>query len=171
MPGSKKPGWVEWKSCPARAVTMEDLRPGGPLCLRDNIPAEDIFPWHEQLPEFEKVVFGQFEARLKDRRMAAAKDAHRAMQEQQRFEHDRSLHPRQTHNERGELALDAHPAKLSLRQDTESKSRLLAAHSAPGKLQASRPERASFKPQKLGGRARQEIRLQRCLHCLKKLKR
>jgi hypothetical protein len=145
---------------------MEDLRPGRPLYLRNNIPAEDIFPWYKQLPAFEKVVFSQFEARLKDHRIAAAKDVHRAMQEQQYFEHDRSLHPRQTHNEKGELVFDMHPAKLLLRQDIENKLHLTT-YNTPGKLQASRLEYMLFKPQKFGGRIWQEIKLQKYLHYLK----
>ncbi len=67
--------------CPARAVIMEDLRPGGPLYQRDNILAEEIFPWYKQLPAFEKVVFDQFKACLKDHRLAAAKDYNRALHE------------------------------------------------------------------------------------------
>ena len=44
---------------------MQDLRPGGPLYLREHIPAEEIFPWYKRLPAFEDVVFDQFKDRLK----------------------------------------------------------------------------------------------------------
>jgi hypothetical protein len=111
--------------------------------------------------------FGQFQARLKDHRLAAAKDVHRAMQEEQCFEHDRSLHPRHEHNEKGELVFDMHPAKLLLRQDVENKLHLLTAHNTPRKLQASRPEHLLFKPQKFGECIWQEIKVQKYLHCLK----
>jgi hypothetical protein len=133
---------------------MEDLRPGRPLRLCDDAPAEDIFPWHKQLPAFEKVVFSQFEARLKDHRMAAAKDVHRA------------THPRQTRNEKGELVFDMHPAKLLSKEDIENKLHLTT-HNAPGKLQASRVECKLFKPKQFGERTQQEIKLQKRFHCLK----
>ena len=65
---------------------MEDLRPGGPLRLSNDALAEDAFSWCKQLPALEKVAFGQLKACVEDHWMAAAKDARRVMQEQQRFD-------------------------------------------------------------------------------------
>jgi hypothetical protein len=62
---------------------MEDLRPGGPLYQCNNILAEDIFPWYKQLTAFKNVVIGHFKACLKDHWLAAAKDLHQALQEEQ----------------------------------------------------------------------------------------
>jgi hypothetical protein len=165
MPASKKPGWVDWMKCPARAVIMEDLRPGGPLYQRDNILAEEIFAWYKQRPAFENVVIDQFKARLKDHRLMAAKDSHRALQEEQYLVQDRQLYPRQPYNERGEPKFDMHPAKLLLREDIKNKVHLTT-HKAPRQLQNSRPEYLLFKPKKFDERIRQEIKLQKYFHYL-----
>jgi hypothetical protein len=144
---------------------MEDLRPGGPLYHRDNIPAEDIFPWYKQLPAFETVVLSQFKARLKTHRTAAAKDTHRALQEEQYLEHDQRLYPRQPYNERGEPKFDMHPAKLLLREDIKNRVHLTT-HKTSRLLQQSRPEYLLFKPKKFAERILQEIKLQKYFHYL-----
>jgi hypothetical protein len=166
MPRSKKPGWVDWKKCPAREVIIMDLQPGGPLYLRENIPAEDIFPWYKQLPAFKDVVLDQFIDRLKDHRKAAEEDQLRAMQQQQYMEHDRRVYPRQPYNERGEPVFDMHPAKLLLREDIKNKLHLTT-HQTPGKLYGSRLEYKVFKPEKFTERILQEIRRVKYFHYLK----
>jgi hypothetical protein len=144
MPVSKKPGWVDWKKCPAQAVIMEDLQPGRPLYQRDNITAEEIFPWYKQRPAFADVVFDQFKDRLKDHRLKASKSTCLAIQEQLYFEHDRTLYPRQSHNERGELVFDMHQAKLLLREDIKNNLHKTM-YRTPKQLQASRAEYKPFK--------------------------
>ena len=67
---------------------MQDLRPGGPLYLREHISAEEIFPWYKRLPAFEDVVFDQFKDCLKDHRKVAEEDQHMAMQQEQCMNHD-----------------------------------------------------------------------------------
>jgi hypothetical protein len=150
---------------PARAVIMQDLRPGGPLYQRDNITAEEIFPWYKQLPAFSDVVFDQFKPRLKDHPLAATKSTHLAIQEQQYFEHDRRLYPRQSHNERGELVFDMHPAKLLLREDMKSNLHITT-YKTPAQLQASRAEYKLFKANKFAEHIRQEIKLQKYFNYL-----
>jgi hypothetical protein len=145
---------------------MKDLQPGGPLYQRDNILAEQIFPWYKQLPAFESVVIDQFKARLKDHQLAAAKYLHLALQEGQYLVRDRQLYPRQLYNERGEPVFDMHPAKLLLREDIKNKLHLTT-HKKPRQLQNSRPEYLLFKPNKFAERIRQEIKLQKYLHYLK----
>jgi hypothetical protein len=166
MPASKKPGWVDWMKSPAQAVIMEDLRPGGPLYQRDSILAEDIFASYKQLSAFKNVVIDQFKACLKDHRLMAAKDLHRALQEEQYLAQDRQLYPRQPYNERGEPKFDMHPAKrLFKREDIKNKVHLTT-HKAPRQLQHLRPEYLLFKPKKLDERICQEIKLQKCFHYL-----
>jgi hypothetical protein len=166
MAPSKKPGWVDWRTNPGRAVVIQDLRPGGPLYQRDNITAEEIFPWYKQLPAFADVVFDQFQARLKDHRLAASKSTHLAIQEQQYLEHDRRLYPRQSHNERGELVFDMHPAKLLLREDIKRNVHLTTYKTA-AQLKASRAEYEPFKDNKFAERIRQEIKLQKYFNYLR----
>jgi hypothetical protein len=144
---------------------MEDLQPGGPLYQRDHITAEELFLWYKRLPAFENVVIDQFKARLKDHRSTAAKDTHRALQEEQYLVKDRQLYPRQPYNERGELKFDMHPVKLLLREDIKAKVHLTT-HKTPRQLQNLRPEYLLFKPIKFAERIRQEIKLQKYFHYL-----
>jgi hypothetical protein len=48
MPLSKKPGWIAWRSCAARAIIMRDLLPCGVLFERDTVSAEDLLPWYKE---------------------------------------------------------------------------------------------------------------------------
>ena len=89
-------GWINWKTCPAREIVMSDLRPGGALYQRDNITAEEIFPWYQNKPGFEKVVFSQFKARLATHRQAACVDLHRAVQSSIWSTIENSFHGRPT---------------------------------------------------------------------------
>jgi hypothetical protein len=47
---------------------MADLERGGILHRRDHISAEEIFDFYKRLPQFENVVWSQFEVRLKAHR-------------------------------------------------------------------------------------------------------
>ena len=163
MPQSKKPGWVDWKGCPARQVIIDDLCPGGVLHNRDFITAEEIFPWYKQFPAFKDVVLDQFKARLKDHRKAAAKDLHKALQHQQFFEHDREIYVRETHNERGEPIFDLSPARILLSEDVKNK---IHERMSARQLQDSRKEYQIFKRKVFSDRIRQEVRLQKYHHYL-----
>ena len=162
---SKKPGWIDWRSCAARQIIIDDLQKGGPLYQRDNISAEDIYAWYKKFPAFENVVLDQFTERLKDHRAQANKEQFRALQEEQYWIRDRKLYPRQPKNERGELVFDMTPAKMLLREDIKNKLHLTK-HKTARKLQKSRPEYQLFKPEKFKDRIHQEIRLQKYHHYL-----
>ena len=103
MPISKKPGWIAWRSCAARAIIIRDLLPGGALFERDAVSAEDILPWYkEKYPEqFGIVVLDQFKVRLESHRKQASEEYAVAQQEEEYFAHERKFYPRKTHNERG----------------------------------------------------------------------
>lgn len=166
MPRSTKPGWVDWKKHPAREIILQDLEHGGPLHQRDNISAEDIFPWYKKKPAFADVVFEQFKARLKDHRKAVNEVRHRSLQEKMYVEHDRLLNPRQTHNERGELVFDMHPAKLLLRDDLQN-NLLGTKFKTVRKLQDSRPQYLEFSRKTFHGRVRQEIKRSKYFYSLR----
>ena len=163
MPRSKKPGWIDWKSCPGRQVLIDDLRPGGVLYNRDYITPEEIFPWYKQFPAFKDVVLDQFKARLQDHRKAAAKDKHKSLQQQQHLEHDRHLYPREAHNQRGEPIFDMSPARFLLAEDVKNK---LHERMSARELQDSREEYGIFKRKIFSDRVRQEVRLQKYYHYL-----
>ena len=165
MPKSKKPGWIEWRNCPAREILIQDLGPGGPLHNRDHILAEEIFVYYKQTPAFKDIVLDQFKAHLKDHRRAAGELLHRSMQEQQYFEHDLPLYPRQTHNERGQLVFDLSSAKMLLREDIKQNLHITKYPTA-AKLKESRIEYKPFGSKKFSDRIRQEVKRNKYFHYL-----
>lgn len=78
---------------------------------------------YKSLPEFieEKVQFDQFKERLKGHREQITKKKLFSAKQMEAFLHHQSLHPCRTHNDRGELIFDMHPAKAKLRQDVKAK--------------------------------------------------
>jgi hypothetical protein len=141
------------------------LRPGGPLHLRDNITAEELFPWYKKIPAFQNVVLGQFKARLKDHRKVAAKESQQAMQEEMYMVHAMAHYLRQTHNEKGDIVFDMHPSKLLLREDIKANLHLTT-YKTHGKLKASRTEDHPFDPKVFSDRVCQEIKRNKYFHYL-----
>jgi hypothetical protein len=160
----RNPLFIDWRNSSARAVLLQDLEPGGILYQRDNISEEEAWEFYKQLPQFDEVVWSQFQARLKDHRKQAGEQIHRAAQEEQYMIHDRQLHPRQSHNERGEPVFDMSPAKALLREDIKQK---LHTTMTPAKLQASKQAYQPFKPEIFRARIYQEVRLQKYFNYLK----
>ena len=101
-PQPKNPLWIKWRTSPARAIIMEDLEQGGILHKRDNISTEEAWNFYKTLPQFKEVIWSQFEVRLKAHRQQASGRLHQSIEEEQDLARDRQLHPRQSHNHRGE---------------------------------------------------------------------
>ena len=68
-----------------------------------------------------KVPFEQFEARLRDHRDQAKEKWLRSATEEMAMVHDRRLHPRKTHNDKGEKEFDMSEAKFLLRKDAKDR--------------------------------------------------
>ena len=152
---SRRTGWIDWKNSAAREILMEDLEPHGWL-YENNDDAVVIYEVYKHLQsEFADVSFDQFEARLKAARQQCAIRRARSREELMALEHDRRLHPRNTHNERGERVFDMDPAKLLLREDVNNK---VHERMKPQELWASRPEYMNFKLKLFRPRIYQEIR-------------
>jgi hypothetical protein len=167
MARSKKPGWINWRSAPARTIILEDLLPGRPLFEKDNVSAQDLLVWYqERYPDqFGAVVLDQFEVRLKDHRKASLKDYARAQEEEKYLAHDRQFYPRKTHNERGEPVFNLSPAKLLLREDIKDRLHMTIYKTAR-KMWASRSEYKIFKIEIFKDRFLQEIRRSKYIHYL-----
>jgi hypothetical protein len=115
MPSSKK---FDWRYSDAKKIVMADLEEGRLSLDENEVSAEAAFAVYKTLPEFEKVCFEQFEARLKAHRELVAKKIQQSIVEESAFQHNLLIHPRnETHDRRGKLIFDRHPAKLLLRQD------------------------------------------------------
>jgi hypothetical protein len=120
-----KNGFIDWKKSAARELLLEDLEPPkGWLYGVDTLDAKYVYDYykagHEEI--FEEVPFSQFETRYNEAIKNASKRRARSTEEDAMLEHDRRLHPRQTHNHRGEPVFDMdEEAKAQLGEDIKNK--------------------------------------------------
>jgi hypothetical protein len=157
---TKKEDWIKWRDSPAKAVLMDDLRRG--VLPRDSqaLTAEQAWPFYRRMPEFKKVCFSQFKARLKDHRSQVTKQWRLCQEDEEAFRKDQKRGYRNTrsHNRRGELIIDLSPIKELIREDVQDgKHRGLT----PLQFQSTRPEYGQLKPEKFKDRIYQEIRRQK----------
>ena len=156
---SKKPGWIDWAKCQAKWIILDDLAEGFVSLDAKEDPAESVWEYYRDLPEFSgpPVVFEQFKERLRDHRKQVLKCYKRSKREMEALAHDRALpgHERTDVNKRGELVFDLHPAKLLLWQDVlEEKHKGMF----PSEFQATRFEYMLFDSELFKGRIYQEER-------------
>jgi hypothetical protein len=123
-----------------------------------------IWDFYKRLPQFEKIVWSQFEVRLKAHRKQASERDHRSMQEEHYLARDRQLYPRQSHNHRGEPVFDLSPAKFFFYART-SRTRFIP-RKQPSELQASREEYKPFKSEKFKCQIYQEVRRSKYIYYL-----
>jgi hypothetical protein len=155
MPRSTTPGWIDWKTAPAREILLADLEPGGILNDRDDMSEELVWEFYRELPEFWKVVFDQFKKRLRDHRKQATSARVMAKRDKAALKHDRELFPRQKRNTKGELVFDLHPAKALLRRDIKNN---LHEEMKPSALRRTKREYRAFKLRIFEHRVYQEVR-------------
>ena len=163
MPPSTRSGWINWNHSKPQKILLRDLEPGGPLHEMDHIPARDVFTYYKQFPEFDKVVFSQFEVRLEGHRGTSERDRKIAARDREAMLKDRRLLPRSRMNERGELVFDLHPAKKLLRKDVKNK---VHEQMPPSAMRQSRPAYMKFTLKIFTHRIYQEVRRQKFLHFL-----
>ena len=84
---------------------MHDLGIGEILHLKDHVTAEAAPEFCSKEPQFAKVPFEQFEARLRDHRDQAKENWLRSATEEMAMVRNRRLHPRKTHNDKGTKCL------------------------------------------------------------------
>ena len=123
--GKQKNGEIDWKQSAAREILLNDLEPPkGWLYGLDNLPAEDAYTYYKARYEdiFELVPFKQFQRNYNKAIQKAAKRRARSAQEEGWLKEDRKLHPRKTHNNRGEPVFDMDvEAKKQLTDDIKNK--------------------------------------------------
>jgi hypothetical protein len=129
----------------------------------DHVSAEDLFDWYKKMPEFEKVVLGQFKARLADHQRQSGRDREMAKRDDEACRKDRELSPRKARNTRGELIFDLHPAKHLLRMDVANGVHHLM---YPKQMQQTRPAYMEFQSKIFKERIYQEERRKRFLNFL-----
>lgn len=162
----KRTGWIDWKNSAAREILMEDLEQGGWLYGKDEDARTVFDAYQHRQPEFADIPFSQFEVRYNDAIAKAAKRRARSAQEEEWMKHDRRLHPRQTHNHRGEPVFDMdEKAKEALREDVKNKLyRILE----PRELWELRKVYQKYDPNIFRQRIYQEIRRNKYLNYLEK---
>jgi hypothetical protein len=120
----KKNGRIDWKKSAAREILLEDLEPPkGWLYGVDNLDAKLVYDYYKHRHEeiFELVPFAQFKTRYHEAIKIASKRRSRSAEEEAMLNHDRGLHPRQTHNHRGEPVFDMDVmAKAQLSEDIQN---------------------------------------------------
>jgi hypothetical protein len=155
---------IEWRNSAAKLIIFMDLEEGLLPVDENKLSAQDAWDLvYKHIREFQNVPFAQFKARLKDHRAKVQTELNRACDDELAFAHDRRLHPRQTHNRRGELVFDMTPAKELLREDIKNKKH---EGMTPLSFQASRQEYYQFKPRQFKERIYQEVRYQKFLNYL-----
>jgi hypothetical protein len=164
MPRSKKEGWISWRGSEARTVLMGDLIDGILPVEASRITAEEAWEVYKTMDEFAKVVFDQFNERLKDHRKQVGENKIRAAKELDALMHDRRAFPRQTFNHRGQLVFDLHPAKLLLRADVKAGKHLTM---TPEELQLTNGSYKMFEPDIFRQRIYQEVRRSKFVNHLK----
>jgi hypothetical protein len=165
MPRSKKPGWIDWVNSAAREIILEDLEPSGYLFEKDDIPASIVWEHYKKLPEFSgpPVVFDQFQTRLKDHRVQAARRLKASKQEQKMMQHDWKLYPVKYCNHKNELVFYYHPAQECLRDDViKGKHKTMNL----SQFHASRKEYKEFDRKVFYHQIKQEIRRQKFVNYL-----
>lgn len=161
----RRPGFIDWAKSRSKQIIMDDLIDGTlPLDGRQ-CPAKQAWERYKNMPEFvaERVLFDQFQARLADHRQQVNKKRKFSNKQHAAYLEHIEKYPRQTHNTRGELVFDVHPAKLLLREDIKNNLHELM---TAKELQATRPEYTGFKAKKFRERIQQEIRYQKFIFWL-----
>lgn len=135
---------------------LEDLEPGGWLYDEEDADPVVLYSvYRHQHEEFQDVPFDQFKVRLNEYRKQTEKRRARSKQEEEWMVHDRQIHPRQSHNHRGEPVFDLDEAKTLLRGDIENG---LHKTMTPMELRESRTAYQKFTINKFRPRIYQEIR-------------
>jgi hypothetical protein len=148
---------INWRYSEARLILLNDLERGILSVDEAEVTAEEaFFDVYREMVEFFQVPFQQFEAKLEDYRSQMQDTLKNSADELVALMRDRRIHPRQTHNLRGEPVFDMSPARNLLKADILDK---VHTRMTPSEIQSSRPEYWPFKPRKFKERIYQEIRL------------
>jgi hypothetical protein len=156
---------IDWRRSQAKNIILGDLDQGILSTDEDVLSAEETWTTcYSKVWEFRHVPFKQFKARLKDHRAQYKNNLARAMDEDIALNHDRGIHPRRFHNNRGEPVFDLSVAKALLQQDVEDGVHLTM---TPAELQGSQSnEYGIFNANKFKERIYQEVRRKKMIHYL-----
>lgn len=170
MPRSSRSDWIDWRKSAAREVILDDLVDGRLPLEEDVVSAEEA--WEEMyfvLPEFQDVVFSQFEARLADHRKQVARRQGAQTIFLDAFRHDQRLRAEGyipgggMYNRHGQPIFDRSPAAPLLKGDViDEKHKEMTTE----ELHASRDEFVAWPIDVFRRRLRQEISTQKWFYYL-----
>ena len=158
----RREGWIDWRSCEAREVLLQDLSDGTLPLDEETMSTQEAWEYYSQTFEFRNVVFSQFEEQLAEHREQIDLKATHIDKQMKALVRDRELHPKKTHNQRGERVFYLSPAYPLLVQDVEDKK-----HISMTKVQLfhSRTEYCTeWKWEIFERRLRQEVMRQKFVH-------
>jgi hypothetical protein len=151
---------VQWRHSRARAILVLDLEEG---VLPVDMLAVDAWKTYGRIGEFLDIPFDLFEARLVDLQAQTERKNNVSFLEEQAMVHDRHLHPRATHNHRGEPVFDLSEAKRLLQEDVKNG---VHTRMSPSAMQCTRPAYHQFKADIFKFRIYQEVRRQKFIRFL-----
>ena len=141
----KKPsnsGWIEWRKSDARVIMLQDAEEGF-LVGKEYTEtfSKQAFQVYKKMDEFVKVVFSQFDARLKDYLKNGKAAAARSARDDKAMQAFRMHHPKRLFNRHGQRVFYTSAAKQLLHQDIEEERQHIL---TPQELHESHPEYKKF---------------------------
>ena len=123
-PKAKNPLYIDWKNSEAKKIIMNDLMSMVLPCDEKLVSTQAAFEHYKQMPEFQYVVYSQFEARLKDHRKAVGKKIMHHKSQMEALAHDQALYPRKQYDRKGRKMFHGSEAHNLLKQDVEAERHL-----------------------------------------------
>lgn len=155
MPPSNNPAWIDWRNSEPSKIILFDLRTGRLGLSEEEHSTAVAWEYYQRQPEFQRVCFDQFAARLVDHRQQVEKRVRRARWDAAAAAHDQLRHPYPSHNQRGEPNFHLSGAEDLLRQDVRNGLHLAL---FPSELQMTRPEYRVFSKKKFKDCVYQTVR-------------
>lgn len=157
----KDPTYIDWRRSEAKLVLLDDLQ-NNVLPLDENVvPPEQAWAIYKEHEAFKGLVeFKQFKVQLKAHRQQVMKKKPDLSVQLAALQHDRRLHPRASHNNRGEPVFDMSEAKALLRADVEQNRHVGISTS---QLRETREAYKQF-PKKIFKELYQELRRQKFIY-------
>ena len=152
----KDPTYIDWRRSEAKLVLLDDLQKNVLPLDESVVSAEQAWAVYSEHEAFKGLVeFKQFKIQLKAHRQQVMKKKPDLSLQLHALAHDRQLHPRASHNNRGEPVFDMSDAKALLRSDIEEDKHLGI---TPSQFRQTRVEYKQFPLKIFKERVYQEVR-------------
>lgn len=123
-PRASNSNWVDWKKCRGRRILLKDLESGELPLDDDVVSAAEAWDHYSQLDEFVGVPQDQFTERLKGHRDQVRKQQSHIQLQLDALQNDRTLHPANLYDRRGNRVFYYTDAKKKLEEDVADEKHL-----------------------------------------------